>query len=447
LTQFRKIKNKDVFLTPAVSRVSHYVLPPLAKSRSPMTVSSDISNLFKQFGGSPEHYQELSKAGEARVVSKPTLGVQINSLSSATSEASEQLLPEQPAAAPALVDDAPTPAAVVDDAPTPSAVVDDAPTPSAVVDDAPTPSAVVDDSAWAKGSLQRLLAQLAHEERRDMAERVVEPTAAVAPELDHLQILALVSANGGVGKSTLAANLAVAARAQGRPVVALDLAPQDALQHHFSWDAGALREDVSGIASANGNWAQTGIRTRSGVVLLPFGQIDEARRLELEAQLKRDPLWLARQLAALELPEGALVIVDTPPGPSPYLRQALAVASMTLVVCKADAASYNALAQITGLIQALTAERGEAAGSAGYLINQREADCPLDRNIGRVLEELLGEQILGNVRRDPGIGEALVYNLSALEHVSAAAGSEDLRRVSETVLARLSSYVQVEQLP
>ena len=49
-----------------------------------------------------------------------------------------------------------------------------------------------------------------------------------------MNIIAVVSAMGGVGKTTFSANLSIAMARLGVPTLAIDLAPQDALQLHFS---------------------------------------------------------------------------------------------------------------------------------------------------------------------------------------------------------------------
>ena len=45
-----------------------------------------------------------------------------------------------------------------------------------------------------------------------------------------MKVITVVSAKGGVGKTTLAANLASVLAARGRRVIALDLDPQNALR-------------------------------------------------------------------------------------------------------------------------------------------------------------------------------------------------------------------------
>ena len=48
-----------------------------------------------------------------------------------------------------------------------------------------------------------------------------------------MTIIAIASTKGGVGKTTISANLGMALVRAGRPVVLIDLDPQDALRLHF----------------------------------------------------------------------------------------------------------------------------------------------------------------------------------------------------------------------
>lgn len=373
-----------------------------------MSVSSDISNLFKQFGGCPEQYQEIAR-GEPPVVStrRPPI--------SRTGPAAAAL-------------------------PTASADV--------AHDPAAHPIAEPDDvsSVWVRGGLQRLLSRLSQERRRDpLPEQSSTIASRVRPALGHLQVIAVVSGKGGVGKSTLVANLAVALQRAGRRVVALDLDPQNALHHHFLPPQGEDFRDASlGVARLNDVFQDASMLTAAGVRLLPYGQVSEVRRQAFEHELAGDPLWLAEQLASLDLPEGTVVVIDTPPGPSLYLHQALAVANLALVVSLADAASYSALPQIDSLIKAYTAER-ETFHSVRYVINQVDSALPLSRDICVILNDLLGDQILGQVQRDQAISEALAYNRLVLDHDPKGRGCSDLLDCASGLVALLDSSVRTGQ--
>ncbi len=147
-----------------------------------------------------------------------------------------------------------------------------------------------------------------------------------------MKVVAIVSAKGGVGKTTLTANLATAlSRSIAAPVLAVDLDPQNALGLHLGMSPHELR-GLSRSTLANQPLALACLPCTPTLHVLPYGALDEADRVTLEAAMDQDPHWLARHLASLDLPPDAVVFLDTPPGPSVYLRQALCTADVVVVV-------------------------------------------------------------------------------------------------------------------
>lgn len=387
-----------------------------------MGVSSDIANLFKQFGGRPDHYQEIASKDDSRSAAErwPTVAREEASVTSPS--------PSATASAPPV--EAVQEAAVEETVPTPGAVQERAP-------QAPV-------SAWSAEGLQSLLAKLAEEAREaDTGVPEEDPLRQATPRLDHIRVIAVVSAKGGVGKSTMAASLAAALRKAGRAILALDLDPQNALHHHFQY-AAERPAALPGLSSAEQDWPELCAVSRDGVCVLPYGQIDEPGRRAFEQSLDDDPLWLARRLAELQLAEGAVVLIDTPPGPSLYLQQALSVANLALVVSLADAASYTALPLIDGLIADYAQGRADFFGAA-YLINQVDNSRQLSKDITRIMQGLLGQRVLGLVHRDQSIGEALAYNRTVLDYDPHGRGCHDILECAQGLVARLATDSRAEQ--
>lgn len=379
-----------------------------------MSASNDIRSLFKQFGGQPEQYQEFARDDSGR-----------------GSSVRWPLLSASGAQAPAV-------SAVNASASVPSAAHDVAEVPVAATPamSKPLPQPEPEASDWSPAGLRNLLAKLAEE---PAAAPVSAPVAVQArPDLAHLRIIAVVSSKGGVGKTTMAANLASALRRSGRQVVAVDLDPQNALHHHFqSADAQADVMEDAGIVHAGQPWQAMGRVSEDGVRVVAHGMIDELQRPDFEHALQHDPLWLARHLAEMEIAEGAIVVIDTPPGPSVYLRQALSVANLAMVVSLADPASYTSLPQIDKLIAAYTQGRDDFAG-ASYVINQVDYSRQLNKDITQILRGLLGKRLVGIVHRDQSISEALAYNRNVLGYDPNGRGCHDVLDCAQALIGRLA---------
>ena len=86
----------------------------------------------------------------------------------------------------------------------------------------------------------------------------------------------MASPKGGVGKTTLAANIAHNLSRAGRRVLVMDFDPQNALRLHFGLSIGDQAGWATGLPERP-DWHRALRQTGSGVALLPFGVIDLAR--------------------------------------------------------------------------------------------------------------------------------------------------------------------------
>ena len=238
------------------------------------------------------------------------------------------------------------------------------------------------------------------------------------------RVVVLVSAKGGVGKTTLAASLASSLRLEGGKTLAIDLDPQNALHHHLGVESG-----VTGIGSAC--WSSNLQQGFNDVQVLPYGVLSDDQRCALEREVSQDRHWLARQLERMDLGTHDLVIVDTPSGRSAYLQQALDVADQVLVVTAADAASFIALEHMDRLLGADVAR--------SYVVNQFEPGREFSRDMLEVLKRRLGAQLTGVVEQDHGFGEALAYGRNPLTVPVRSVGGEGVLLLGEHLKAALQN--------
>jgi cellulose synthase operon protein YhjQ len=293
-------------------------------------------------------------------------------------------------------------------------------------------------------SLRHLLVEVALARQAEAQAHNAEVLRQVLPQgrpaKTRAHVIAVVSAKGGVGKSTLASALATALHLEGGQTIAIDLDPQNALQFHLHIDP-----DVAGMGSASlrgENWNSLLLAGSSGTSLLPYGMVTEDERRMLERYMENDRYWLARQLANMDLGENDVVVLDTPPGRTTYLDQALMVADQVLVVTTADAACFITLDQMERLL-------GErmALGQmplCSYVINQFDNSRVFCRDMHEVIKRRLGSKLLGVVALDHLVSEALAYGKNPLLEAGSSQGCKDMFKLCETLEAQLKSMVVKE---
>jgi cellulose synthase operon protein YhjQ len=241
-----------------------------------------------------------------------------------------------------------------------------------------------------------------------------------------MKVVSVVSAKGGVGKTTLAANLSSVLAAGGRRVVAVDLDPQNSLRLHF----GIPLDNVDGLSRTTltgAPWQSAMVNGVDGVSVLAFGSLSVEEQHAFERHLDDNPLWFARGLEALRLGAEDIVVVDTPPGATAYTRAALSAANFAPNVVLPDAASYAAIPQMQRLIDTYAVPRPDFIGE-GYVINQVDPSRQLNKDVLRVLRDMLGEHMFpGVIHTDEGVSEALACNTTVIHYDPLCQASADMR--------------------
>jgi cellulose synthase operon protein YhjQ len=252
-----------------------------------------------------------------------------------------------------------------------------------------------------------------------------------------MKIVAVVSAKGGVGKTTLAANLASVLGSNGRRVIVVDFDPQNALRLHF----GIPVDNFDGVARATvcgDAWRSVMFDGIDGVTVLPHGALNEDDRRAFEAQLDADPYLVRRSLDALALEPTDIVLIDTPPGATVYTRAALLAARFVLNVVIADAASYAAIPHMERLLQTYAVPRADFVGY-GYVINQVDVGRNLTKDVLKVLRGTLEPNLFpGVVHLDQGVSESLAYDTTVIHYDPLSQAASDLRACGDWLDARLA---------
>jgi len=244
-------------------------------------------------------------------------------------------------------------------------------------------------------------------------------------------ITALPSLKGGVGRTTLVANLVSLLVQRGRHAVAVDFDPQNGLYHHFAIEPGM----VPSVCDLG--WSPPRTATALGRVseapCVPFGFRD---RRQAETLLAERPEWLKQRLKELLPAHCDVVVVDTPAYPSLWTRRALQLADLVVGVITPDPAAFASLPASEAFFDEISFERMSGAETQ-WLVNRFDGTSSLAHDVLAAIRGALGQRVLPNiVHEDRALGEALARRQCLVDGSGDSQVLADLGVVADWILAR-----------
>lgn len=197
---------------------------------------------------------------------------------------------------------------------------------------------------------------------------------------------------GGVGKSSIAANLAAISAAKGLKTLLVDLDPQGNATHYLL--GRELSEDDNNIGdyfAATLSFKLLGHKPRSYVQPTPFPNLDvvasSPKLGDLQAQLeaKHKIYKLRDMLKALD--EYDAVYIDTPPAYNFYTMSALIAGNACLVPFDCDEFSRRALYTLLENVEETRSDHNSALVVEGIIVNQFQPRANLPRQMVDELRE------------------------------------------------------------
>ena len=244
-----------------------------------------------------------------------------------------------------------------------------------------------------------------------------------------MQVIAFISGKGGVGKTTLAVNVAVALAQRKKRVVLIDLDPQNAQRLHLGMDpdeiAGLSREGITPLSMFDSPF---------DVKFIPFGRVSESELMDFETELKKHPTWVSDGIDSLNEDAFDFAVIDTPPGPTVYLQQALLAANRALIIVLADAASYASISKIEMLVNEYTLAQSGFMGT-NILINQMPTQGKLAHQVRTAIYADYGDRVVPvAVHRDTRVSQALAFERPVLQYEPGCKASLDIQYVADWLL-------------
>lgn len=256
-----------------------------------------------------------------------------------------------------------------------------------------------------------------------------------------MPLICFASPKGGVGKTTLSANVASELARLGAPVVAIDLDPQSALGLHFGlslMDAGGFGAGTAGQSDPS-SWRRSLQRTDSGVGVLTHGHSKLAVDVARSAALASQPELLAAPVRDLLADPNTIVVADLPPGPSSAMLALLPLTDLLVTVLMVDAASLSRIPFIeSGQVYGDLPERFLAEDRMVFALNQYDIRSRLGRASCEAAVRHFGRRLLGVIYRDELVQEAIASQQLVASYARNSKAASDMAALARAIAGRLA---------
>ena len=209
-----------------------------------------------------------------------------------------------------------------------------------------------------------------------------------------MAIIAVAGRKGGVGKSTIAGNLASEFAAMGRTVLVLDADPQHSMAAWAAQGQGMLARCVEKVdASSAGTLAAM------------------ARKAQKAADI---------------------VLIDTPPGTPATAYQAALAADLVLLPCGPSPLDLLALKEALALALKARAERRSKRPRVRFVPSRVLINTNLGRNLSSSLKDM-GKKVLPPIGQRVVVAEAVASGLTVHEYAPDSAAHMEFEKLAKAV--------------
>jgi cellulose synthase operon protein YhjQ len=237
-----------------------------------------------------------------------------------------------------------------------------------------------------------------------------------------MKIIAVTSACGGVGKTTLVASLAVLLARRQVPALAVELSTQNMLGTFLGLPDVPSVGLLAHALDQHGPWRAVTYRNEEDVLFVPFGRGGAAESVAFDAALATHPDWLSDQLRMIDLPPHAVVLLDAARLPDVKALQALHCADLALCVTRPEPLANASLAQHIDVLR-------QGGHTLRIVVNGVSPAHPLHYDMLTMLRARVGGDIVLPLRihLDSAVPESYAHGAHCFDFAPHSQASHDLQ--------------------
>lgn len=209
-----------------------------------------------------------------------------------------------------------------------------------------------------------------------------------------MAVVVVAGRKGGIGKSTIAGNLAGEFAATGKTIAILDADPQHSLVAWAAQGEGILSKSVEKIGRGT-------------------------------AEVMRNKVRAAEEAADI-------VIIDTPPGMQDIAYNAMLVADLVLLPCGPSPLDLFPLKEALALALKARAERRSKKPRIRFVPSKVLKNTNLGRELATSLENM-GKKVLPGIGQRVAVAEAVMSGLTICEYAPGSPAQEEFEKLAKAV--------------
>lgn len=235
--------------------------------------------------------------------------------------------------------------------------------------------------------------------------------------------IALTSATGGAGRTSIALNLAQLLSAQGRHVVLIQADPVNMLNFQMGLGEPA-RHGLAQVLLGTQTLSGVAVELAGELTTIPFGQTTDQERLTLECESPHAVQDLIRALQADPLlGPSTILVVDLPRWPSVWCDRFLAISDLNLVCMVPDAGSILTADFMIHRLQ-------KSRGASYFLMNRFESIHVLHLDLWTLCKVKFNHRLLPfYLHQDQALPECFAAGQMLKDYAPHSQLTEDLQKL------------------